>query len=110
MTRRVNQNSGYASDQLDDVEDESPVKKRGGRKGKNTAAAKAKAKKKAKEATDYQGSSEDEYRAASNRLWSMGGNSDPKPPIGSFETCARCEKQFTVVSTIIVASTKIQAV
>ena len=25
----------------------------------------------------------------------------PKPPIGSFENCARCEKQFTVVSTLI---------
>ena len=27
----------------------------------------------------------------------MGGNGDPKPPVGSFEKCARCEKQFTVV-------------
>jgi DNA repair protein RAD7 len=27
----------------------------------------------------------------------MGGNGDPKPPVGSFEKCIRCEKQFTVV-------------
>lgn len=31
----------------------------------------------------------------------MGGNGDPKPPVGSFENCARCEKQFTVVIMVV---------
>lgn len=77
------------------MEEASPVKKR---KGKSTAAAKAKAKKKAKEDGDYEGSSGDEYTAISKNLRSVG--SDPKPPVGSFEECARCEKQFTVVTTV----------
>jgi DNA repair protein RAD7 len=89
--------TGYVSDELDDPEEESPSKKRKSTKGRATAAAKAKAKKKAKETGDYEGSSEDEYKAVSTNLWSMGGNGGPKPPIGSFENCARCEKQFTVV-------------
>lgn len=82
------------SDQLDEVEEASPAKKR---KGRSTAAAKAKAKKKAKEDGDYEGSSEDEYTAISKSMRTMGGNGDSKPPVGSFEKCARCEKQFTVV-------------
>lgn len=67
------------------------------RKGKSTAAAKSKAKKKAKEDGEYEGSSENEYTAVSKSLWTMGGNGNSKPPVGSFEKCARCEKQFTVV-------------
>lgn len=81
------------------MEEESPVKKRKGAKGKAAAAAKAKAKKKAKEDGDYEESSEDEYTAISKSSRSMGGNGGPKPPVGSFENCARCEKQFTVVIT-----------
>ncbi|KAF9244250.1 RNI-like protein [Melanogaster broomeanus] len=96
--------SGYASDQLDDPEEESPPKKRKLAKGKATVAAKAKAKKKAKEDGDYEGSSEDEYKAVSKSLWSMGGNGSSKPPVGSFETCARCEKQFTVTKYTMAAN------
>jgi len=92
--------TGYASDELDDPEEESPAKKRKNTKGRASAAAKAKAKKKAKEDGDYEGSSEDEYKAVSKNLWSMGGNGGPKPPAGSFEKCARCEKQFTVVCSL----------
>ncbi|KAH7890166.1 RNI-like protein [Phlebopus sp. FC_14] len=102
--RRRDQPSGYTSDQLDEPEEESPVKKRKSGKGKATAAAKAKAKKKAKEDGDYEGSSEDEYRAVSKSLWSMGGNGNPKPPVGSFENCARCEKQFTVTKYTMAAN------
>lgn len=87
----------YASDELDDPEEESPAKKRKSTKGRTSAAAKAKAKKKAKEDGDYEGSSEDEYKAVSKNLGSTGGNGGAKPPVGSFEKCARCEKQFTVV-------------
>ncbi|KAG9317975.1 RNI-like protein [Chiua virens] len=100
--RRAVSNTGYASDQLDEAEEESPPKKRRGAKGKTTAASKTKAKKKAKE--DGEGSSEDEYKAISKNIWSMGGNGDPKPPVGSFETCARCEKQFTVTKYTMAAN------
>ncbi|KAG0696990.1 RNI-like protein [Suillus ampliporus] len=96
--------TGYASDELDDPAEESPVKKRKSAKGRATAAAKAKAKKKAKDDGEYEGSSEDEYRAMSKNLWSKGGNGGPKPPAGSFETCARCEKQFTVTKYTMAAN------
>ncbi|OAX34998.1 RNI-like protein [Rhizopogon vinicolor AM-OR11-026] len=94
----------YASDELDDPEEGSPAKKRKGTKGRATAAAKAKAKKKAKENEDYEGSSEDEYRAVSKNIWSMGGNGGTKPPVGSFENCAKCEKQFTVTKYTMAAN------
>ncbi|KAG2096348.1 RNI-like protein [Suillus discolor] len=97
-------NTGYASDELDEPAEESPVKKRKGTKGRATATAKTKAKKKAKDDGEYEGSSEDEYRAMSKNLWSVGGNSSPKPPAGSFETCARCEKQFTVTKYTMAAN------
>ncbi|KIJ13187.1 hypothetical protein PAXINDRAFT_100804 [Paxillus involutus ATCC 200175] len=96
--------SGYASDQLDEPEEESPIKKRKSAKGKTTAATKVKAKKKAKGDGDYEGSSEDEYKAVSKSLWSMGGNGGSKPPIGSFEKCGRCEKQFTVTKYTMAAN------
>ncbi|KAI9570701.1 RNI-like protein [Boletus coccyginus] len=102
--RQALADSGYASDQLDEAEEESPVKKRKGAKGKGTAAAKSKAKKKAKEDGEYEGSSEDEYTAISKNLWSMGGSGDPKPPVGSFEECVRCEKQFTVTKYTLAAN------
>ncbi|KAG1805785.1 uncharacterized protein BJ212DRAFT_1390239 [Suillus subaureus] len=97
-------NAGYASDELDEPAEESPVKKRKSTKGRATPAAKAKAKKKAKDDGECEGSSEDEYRAMSKNLWSAGGNGSPKPPAGSFETCARCEKQFTVTKYTMAAN------
>jgi len=107
LTIFMNKATNYASDELDDPEEESPAKKkRKSTKGRATAAAKAKAKKKAKDDGDYEGSSEDEYKAVSKNLWSMGGNGGPKPPVGSFENCARCEKQFTVVRLFFSDSTK----
>ncbi|KAG1725017.1 RNI-like protein [Suillus paluster] len=96
--------TGYASDELDDPAEESTIKKRKTTKGRATAAAKAKAKKKAKDDGEYEGSSEDEYRAMSKNLWSVGGNGGPKPSAGSFETCARCEKQFTVTKYTMAAN------
>ncbi|KAG1884673.1 RNI-like protein [Suillus subluteus] len=97
-------NTGYASDELDEPAEESPVKKRKSTKGRATPAAKSKAKKKAKDDGEYEGSSEDEYRAKPKNLWSVGGNGSPKPPVGSFETCARCEKQFTVTKYTMAAN------
>ncbi|KDQ59948.1 hypothetical protein JAAARDRAFT_127128 [Jaapia argillacea MUCL 33604] len=34
----------------------------------------------------------------------MGGSSTPKPPVGSFDTCAKCEKQFTVTKYTMAAN------
>ena len=101
--------SGYASDNLDepeggdtvgdamdvDGEDEDeeerpvPAKKR---KLTKAAEAKLKAKEKKKKGSDDE--DEDAYTALSKSLWSTGTS---KPPVGSFENCAVCKKQFTVV-------------
>ena len=90
----------YASDNLDEPEEEQPAKKRKQskvpQKAKEKGKEKAKAKKKAKKGDDddYEDDEEDPYSALS-KMWK---NDLPKPPIGNFENCARCEKQFTVVS------------
>ena len=105
----LSQVSGYASDNLDepeggdttgdamDVDDEDdedeekpvPAKKR---KLTKAAEAKLKAKEKKKKGSDDE--DEDAYTALSKSLWSTGTS---KPPVGSFEKCAVCKKQFTVV-------------
>ncbi|KAI6042721.1 RNI-like protein [Pisolithus marmoratus] len=96
--------SGYASDQLDEPEEQSPPKKTRTGKRKATAAAKAKAKKRAKEDGDYQSSSDDEYTALSRNRRTMGASSSSKPPVGSFESCAKCKKQFTVTRYTMAAN------
>lgn len=58
---------------------------------KAKAAAKAEAKKK-KGDEDEDSEEEDPYNALS-KMW----KDTSKPPVGSFENCARCNKQFTVV-------------
>jgi DNA repair protein RAD7 len=76
-----------------DEEDEEktvPAKKR---KLTKAAEAKLKAKEKKKKGSDDD-EDEDAYTALSKSLWSNGTS---KPPVGSFENCAVCEKQFTVV-------------
>ena len=102
----LSQISGYNSDNLDepegddaagdamdvDGEDEeipTPAKKR---KLTKAAEAKLKAKEKKKKGSDDE--DEDAYTALSKSLWSNGTS---KPPVGSFEKCAVCNKQFTVV-------------
>ena len=47
---------------------------------------------------DSDGEEEDAYTALSKSAWSSNGASGSKPPVGSFETCAKCDKRFTVVS------------
>ena len=100
--------SGYASDDLDEPEnaappedamqvDEaaSPAKKR---KLTKAAEAKLKAKEKKKLVKKDDGDEdedEDVYTKPSKSLWAT--SAGPKPPVGSFEKCAICEKQFTVV-------------
>ncbi|KIK26740.1 hypothetical protein PISMIDRAFT_675667 [Pisolithus microcarpus 441] len=95
--------SDYVSDQLDEPEERSPIKRTRTSKRKATAAAKAKARKKAKQDGCYQSSSEDEYTALSRGMRTMGATSNSKPPVGSFENCAKCEKQFTVTRYTVAA-------
>ena len=95
-----NQASGYNSDDLDDPEgeeeEEAPAKKR---KLTKAAEAKQKAKAKKKKGSDDENynDEDDAYTALSKSLWTNNGSSSSKPPVGSFEECAVCEKQFTVV-------------
>lgn len=105
-----NDNEEYASDKLDESEGEEPaLKKRKLSKAaeaKAKAAAKEKAKAKAKgkgkgkrgdDNDDYEEGSDEEEDAytALSKMW----KDSAKPPIGSFEECAKCSKQFTVVSS-----------
>lgn len=102
----LSQVSGYTSDNLDEPEGDdaagdamdvdgdyeeipTPSKKR---KLTKAAEAKLKAKEKKKKGSDDE--DEDAYTALSKSLWS---NATSKPPVGSFEKCAVCTKQFTVV-------------
>ena len=111
----------YKSDGLDESEDEEAAraaKRRRTAKGKGKAAAveapktkkaKAAAKRKAKRAAkgsddddDYEDSDDDEYTAPARGLLSPSKKIvDPnvRPPNGSFEECAECQKDFTVVSS-----------
>jgi DNA repair protein RAD7 len=89
---------------LDEPEEETPATK----KRKLTKAAqdklKAKEKRKANQKgkkggdDDKEGGEEDPYTALSKSAW--GGAASAKPPVGNFETCARCEKEFTVVRSL----------
>lgn len=102
------QATGYASDDLDaeeqpddamDVDEEEEKEASSAKKRKLSKAAEAKLKAKEKkkkgkkdDENDYE--EEDAYTALSRSLWT---NSASRPAIGSFENCAVCEKQFTVV-------------
>lgn len=79
-----------------DVDGDDQEKTVSGKKRKRTKAAEAKlkAKQKKKKGSDDDDEDEDAYTALSKSLWS---NATSKPPVGSFENCAVCEKQFTVV-------------
>ena len=104
----LSQVSGYASDNLDepeggdtagdamdvDGEDEENTVSTRKRKRTKAAEAKLKAKEKKKKGSDDDDEDEDAYTALSKSLWS---NVSSKPPVGSFENCAVCKKQFTAV-------------
>ena len=60
------------------------------------AKLKAQAKKKAKK-EDTTDEEEDAYTALSKSMYASKGSSPSKPPVGGFEKCATCKKQFTVV-------------
>lgn len=61
---------------------------------KADAAAKAKAKAKAKKQGHHESEPEDAYTALSKSAWT---GPAAKPVVGNFETCATCQKEFTVV-------------
>ncbi|KAH9483476.1 DNA repair protein rhp7 [Psilocybe cubensis] len=104
--------SGYASDELDEPEgeavdedamdvDEEEEKPTPAKKRKLTKAAEAKLKAKEKKKRgkkdddeDYEDDEEEDAYTALSR--NMMKNAASKPPIGSFEKCAVCGKQFTV--------------
>ena len=89
---------GYESDNLDEPEEPTPKKRKQSKaaEAKQKAKEKAKAKKKAKKGDDDNGD-EDEDEDPYSALSKMWKGDLPKPPVGSFEDCARCQKQFTVV-------------
>ncbi|KAI0713902.1 RNI-like protein [Earliella scabrosa] len=97
---------GYASDNLDEPEEAPAPKKRKQSKAaeaKQKEKEKAKAKKKAKKGDDdddYEDSDQDPYSALS-KMWK---GDLPKPPVGSFEDCVRCKKQFTVTKYTMAAN------
>ena len=59
------------------------------------AAEKAKAKKKGEIDTD-DNDSDDEYKAPSKSL-KINATPSVRPPVGTLEVCAKCEKEFSVV-------------
>jgi hypothetical protein len=86
--------NGYNSDELDEPEEAPKPKKR---KLTKAAEAKLKAKAKAKKAMDDE--DEDDYEDAYTALVKDSYKST-RPPIGSFEDCAKCKQQLTVVCHI----------
>ncbi|KAH9923728.1 RNI-like protein [Epithele typhae] len=104
------ENGGYASDDLDEPEEDEPPPKK--QKISRAAAAKQKAAEKAKakgkgkkgkkgdEDDDYEDDEDDPYSALS-KMWK---NDVSKPPVGSFEDCVRCSKQFTVTKYTMAAN------
>lgn len=63
-------------------------------KAKEKANAKKKGKKGGDDDDGPQDGEEDPYTALSKSAW---GGATVKPPVGNFEKCAKCEKEFTVV-------------
>ena len=80
----------------EDQENTVPAKKR---KLTKAAEAKLKAEQKKKKGSDDE-EDDDACTALSKSLWSNGAT---KPSVGSFEDCAVCEKQFTVVCCIFLS-------
>ncbi|KAM6501016.1 RNI-like protein [Amanita muscaria] len=102
-SRRARSNAtpgDYASDELDESDESSaPLRKRRKTKASN---AKQKGKPKKKEDDEDNDQEEDTYTALSRTLRSQ--SSSKRPPIGSFEDCAKCETRFTVSKYTISAN------
>ena len=52
---------------------------------------------------------EDDCTALSKGTWSSNSASSSNPPVGSFETCARCDKRLTVVSYAVIYFVRVEA-
>ncbi|KAF9646610.1 RNI-like protein [Thelephora ganbajun] len=90
--------NGYNSDELDEPEEAPKPKKR-----KLTKAAEAKLKAKAKAKTKKtKNEDDDDYEDAYTTLVKDSYKST-RPPIGSFENCAKCKQQFTVTKYTMAA-------
>ena len=98
--------TGYASDDLDDLEgandmdvDEEVKVVNSPKKRKLSKTTEARLKAKEKKKSGKKGSDDDDddgaYTALSKSYWA---SSTRRPPVGNFESCSICEKQFTVVS------------
>ncbi|KAF9488954.1 RNI-like protein [Pleurotus eryngii] len=98
--------SGYISDELDEPPSAAPSPTKKPKLSKAAEARKkAQAKKKARKGVDVDdedGSDEDDMFTALSK--SRFSNSPAKPPVGSFENCAKCGKQFTVTKYTIAAN------
>lgn len=84
-----------------DVDEEEQVVSSKKRRLSKAAQAKLKAqekKKRRQKDNEDEDDDEDAYTALSKSLYV--GNRQ-RPPIGNFENCATCEKQFTVVSLTV---------
>ena len=96
--------SGYASDNLDESEDEQITQPKKKRKLTKTAEAKLKAKEKAtinKKGKKGKPESDEEEEGDSYNAPSKGvisGAIGGQPPVGHMKNCAKCSKKFTVVS------------
>ncbi|KAF8521405.1 RNI-like protein [Hysterangium stoloniferum] len=93
--------NGYASDALDDSEEEAiPAgkKRKLGKAALEKMKAKEKktAKKKKKGSDDDYSEDDDIYTALSKGAFSGAGKGSAVPPAGTFENCAKCGKKFTV--------------
>ncbi|KAF8638840.1 hypothetical protein AX17_001898 [Amanita inopinata Kibby_2008] len=103
---RLPASNGYATDELDESEgneDGALLTKR--RKRTKVSAVKLKAngkKKPVDDDNDFDPQEDDVYTALSRSLRT--GESSARPPIGSFERCAECDKQFTVTKYTISAN------
>ncbi|TFK45936.1 RNI-like protein [Heliocybe sulcata] len=93
----------YHSDALDDPDEPAPKKRKVADKGKGKGKAAAKKKGKKDDDDASYDEEEDAYTAISKQLWRGNGSAGAKPPVGSFETCAKCEKQFTVTKYTMAA-------
>ncbi|PFH53518.1 hypothetical protein AMATHDRAFT_187532 [Amanita thiersii Skay4041] len=101
-----NPTSGRVSDELDESDyEEPPVTKRRRQTKREKEIAKFKEKKRlgTKDDEDDNDDDNDNYTALSKSTWTSQGSSS-RPVPGSFQSCAQCEKQFTVTKYTVAAS------
>ncbi|KAH6899224.1 DNA dependent ATPase [Coprinopsis sp. MPI-PUGE-AT-0042] len=83
--------SGYGSDNLDD-DDEGDANEEEGEGARMD-------ERRAGDDSDFDDDEDDPYTSLSKSMWT-----NSKPPVGNFENCARCKKQFTVTKYTMAAN------